>query len=78
MVVVVAVVVEELVVVGKVVVKVVVVRPAAVVLVVVVGSGKSVAIRPAQTKYELSFILAGMRAQVSILKKCSQTQRSRL
>ena len=74
-----AVVVKELVVVGKVVVvTVVVVRPAAVVLVVVVGSGKSVAIRPAQTKYELSFILAGMRAQVSILKKCSQTQRSRL
>ena len=79
MVVVVAVMVEKLVVMGKVVVvTVVVVRPAAVVLVVVVGSGKSVAIRPAQTKYELSFILAGMRAQVSILKKCSQTQRSRL
>ena len=56
-------------------VTVVVIRPAAVVLVVVVGSGRSAAIRPAymyslaKTKSELSFILAGMHAQVSILKK---------
>ena len=74
--------VKRLVVVSKVVVAVVVIRPAAVVLVVVVGSGRSAAIRPAylyplaQTKYKLSFILAGMRAQVSILKKCNQTLRS--
>ena len=77
-------VVERLVVVGKVVVTVVVIRPAAVVLVVVVGSSRSAAIRPAypyplaQTKYELSFILAGMRAQVSILTRCNLTQRNPL
>ena len=78
-----AVVVKELVVVGKVVVvTVVVVRPAAVVLVVVVGSDRPAAIHPAyplaQTKYELSFILSGMRAQVSILQKCNQTQHNSL
>ena len=64
----------------EVVVVTVVDRPAAVVLVVVVGSGRPAAIRPgylyplAQTKYELSFMLSGMRPQVSILKKCNQTQ----
>ena len=74
-----AVVAEVMVVVGNVVVTVVVVRPAAVVLVVVVGSGRPAAIRPwypyplAQTKYELLFMLSGMRPQVSILKKCNQT-----
>ena len=84
-VVVVAVMVEKLVVMGKVVVvTVVVVRPAAVVLVVVVGSVRPAAICPvypypfAQTKYELSFILSGMRAQVSILQKCNQTQHNSL
>ena len=62
------------VVVGKVVVTVVV-WPAA-----VVGSGRPAAICPgylyplAQTKYKLSFMLSGMRPQVSILKKCNQTQ----
>ena len=77
-----AAVVEVMVVVGKVGVTVVVVRPAAVVLVVVVGLGRPAAIRPwypyplAQTKYELLFMLSGMRPQVSILKKCNQTQRN--
>ena len=61
-----------------------VVRSAAVVLVVVVGSVRPAAICPvypypfAQTKYELSFILSGMRAQVSILQKCNQTQHNSL
>ena len=68
-----------MVVVGKVVVTEVV-RSAAVVLMVVVGSGRPAAIRSgypyplAPTKYELSFMLSGMRPQVSILKKCNQTQ----
>ena len=58
-----------MVVVGKVVKVTGVVTPAA----VVVGSGKATATRPeylyplAQTKYELSCMLSGMRAQVSIL-----------
>ena len=70
--------VEVMVVVGNVVVTVVVVRPAAVVLAVVVGSGRPAAIRPgypyplAQTKYELSFMLLGMRQLVSILKSATR------
>ena len=83
-VVVVAAVVGEVVVDKVVVVTLVVVRPAAVVLVVVVGSDRPAAIRPgypyplAQTKYELSFMLSGMRPQVLILKKCNPTQRNPL
>ena len=73
------------VVVGKVVVTEAV-RSATVVLVVVVvvGSGMLTAMRPAypyplaQTKYELSCMLSDRRAQVSILKKCNQTQRNPL
>ena len=55
-----------------------------VVVVVVVGSGRLAAMRPAypyplaQTKYELSCMLSDRRAQVSILKKCNQTQRNPL
>ena len=54
-----------------------------VVVVVVVGSGRLAAMRPAypyplaQTKYELC-MLSDRRAQVSILKKCNQTQRNPL
>ena len=54
------------------------------VVVVVVGSGRLAAMRPAypyplaQTKYELSCMLSDRRAQVSILKKCNQTQRNPL
>ena len=72
------------VVVGKLVVVTVVVRPAAVVSVVVVRSGRAAAIRPgypyplAQTKFELSCMLSGKRPQVSVLKKCNQTQRNPL
>ena len=55
-----------------------------VVVVVVVGSGRLAAMRPAypyplaQTKYELSCMLSDRRPQVSILKKCNQTQRNPL
>ena len=55
-----------------------------VVVVVVVGSDRLAAMRPAypyplaQTKYELSCMLSDRRAQVSILKKCNQTQRNPL
>ena len=55
-----------------------------VVVVVVVVSGRLAAMRPAypyplaQTKYELSCMLSDRRAQVSILKKCNQTQRNPL
>ena len=79
-------VVAVVVVVGKVVVVTEAVRSATVVLVVVVvvGSGRLAAMRPAypyplaQTKYELSCMLSDRRAQVSILKKCNQTQRNPL
>ena len=79
------VVVRVVVVVGRVVVTEAV-RSATVVLVVVVvvGSGRLAAMRPAypyplaQTKYELSCMLSDRRAQVSILKKCNQTQRNPL
>ena len=70
------VVVGVLVVEGKLVVVTVIVKPAALVLVVVVRTGRAVAIHPgysyplAQTKYEFSCMLSGMRPQVSILKKC--------
>ena len=84
---VVAVVVVRVVVVGRVVVTEAV-RSATVVLVVVVvvvvGSDRLAAMRPAypyplaQTKYELSCMLSDRRAQVSILKKCNQTQRNPL
>ena len=83
-VVVVAAVVREVVVGKVVVVTLVVVRPAAVVLVVVVESDRPAAIGPgypyllAQTKFELSFMLSGMRPQVLILKKCNPTQRNPL
>ena len=76
-------VVAVVVVVGKVVVVTKAVRSATVVLVVVV-SGRLAAMRPAypyplaQTKYELSCMLSDRRAQVSILKKCNQTQRNPL
>ena len=89
--VVVGVLVVAVVVVGKVVVVVTeAVRSATVVLVVVVVvvvvvvSGGLAAMRPAypyplvQTKYELSCMLSDRRPQVSILKKCNQTQRNPL
>ena len=79
------------VVVGKVVVVTEAVRSATVVLVVVVvvvvvvvGSGRLAAMRPAypyplaQTKYELWCMLSDRCPQVSILKKCNQTQRNPL
>ena len=55
-----------------------------VVVVVVVGSGRLAVMRPAypyplaQTKFELSCMLSNRRPQVSILKKCNQTQRNPL